>query len=293
MKKHCVTKAVKALLVLLAAALLSGCGSQLTSIDAPANVLPGETFTVTVTHTTNEDGPFPIFVEPDITDGALVFAVALPVGWTVNSPAQYTATWDGSPISLDVLVQPGPPETDWVDILLAAQDLDPPPTQEELDFINTLDCKNLLDRTDVLPPGFKWVFLRSNPPGLPDIIAVDGDTGTLEFEVTAGGPGGDYNLLVIHGLYGTLPADLGEEQEGELEEDVEICAWISEDTMQEPGDDLPFIIPSNVNVEITQTGSSAGNPSVPVPVGSAPVLALLILLLGAVGVSIGRRQGHF
>lgn len=267
-----------------AMALLTGCNSVLTGISAPASVAPGETFEVVVTHEFTSGSPIP----GDFTESALAFGMLIPNGWTINPGSRYVGNWDGNNIELDLVEQPLPSNTNFIDLVLEFE-ADGDLSEEEEELFRTLDCKNLIDILEVTPDT-RFVYLQSTPSPLPDVEIQENDGGEFQISMTAAGPGGSKGIAAIHGLY--FAADDVEVGEGDQTEIVDMigCVWYPESD-DEPSPEDDFITPSNVEALITQTGSSTPV-AIPVPLGGGPFAALMALLLLGAGLLVGRRLKH-
>ncbi len=259
---------LKTLFALSALILLSACGSELTGIDAPESVEPGQTFDVSVTHRFLEDDLNPA----DSPDGAFVFGVIVTPGLTVGSVANYQGTWDGVPVDLDLELQSGIPDTNLVEYL----ESDEAP-EEVIEYASISDCSTVLDELSEELEGNPVQFFQTTTDLSEGPSPVSGDTGEFTVQLTAGQSGGDGAVVVIHGLLIGGPI--------EPEGDVLGCSWFPDGDLVEPGE--PFI-PDNEIAEFIQFASDST--ARPVPALGGAMIAILALLLAIAGILVGRRR---
>jgi hypothetical protein len=263
---------LKTLFVLSALLLLSACGSELTGIDAPEAVDAGQTFEVSVTHQFFEDDGS--FNPADSPYGALVFGVIVPAGLTASPVANYQGTWDGVPQDLDLELQTGIPDTNFVEYL----ESDNAPA-ELIEYMRVSDCSTVLEELDADFEGAQVLFFQTTADLFQGPSPQIGDGGEFFFQLTAdiNGEGGE--VAVIHGLLIGGPIS----SEVEPDQDVLGCSWYVDEIASE---DEGRFIPDVEFASFIQFTSE----SLPVPVMGGAMIAILALLLAMVGVLVGRRK---
>lgn len=275
-------KVIFALSVLL---LLSACGSELTGINAPAAVEAGQTFQVSVSQQflDDEDG----FGPTDSPEGALVLGVFIPPGWSANPLASYQGTWDGVDVDLDMVLQSGIPDTNFVEFLIEE---DAP--EELIEYLSISDCSTVLEAFADDVEGFQFLFYQTTAALFegPDPLA--GDTGEFFFELTPSNPGEQDVIAAIHGLLIGGPIENGAEDFGIANGDLPVtdvlaCSWYPDvDESQNQGE----FIPDAEDAGFTVLGIGTATASVPVLGGA--MIAVLALLLAVAGILVGRRNSN-
>lgn len=272
---------LKVIFALAALLLLSACGSELTGIDAPEAVESGQPFQVSVTHQFFDDDG--IYSPSDSPDGALVLGVFVPPGWTANPLANYQGTWDGTPLNLDLVLQGGIPDTNFVEYLIANEG-----PAELIEYLSISDCSTVLEAFAAEVEGFQFLFFQttadlSNGPG-----PLNGDTGEFTFQLTPGNPGEQDVMAVVHGLLIGGPIASGAQEfgvaDGEIVTDVLACSWYPD--VEESNSQGTFI-PDNQNTGFIVFGEATATS---VPVLGGAMVAILALLLAVAGIRVGRRK---
>ena len=272
----------KAILAVLALLLLSACGSELTGINAPESVEAGQPFQVSVTQQflDDDDG---IFGPTDSPSGALVLGVFVPPGWSANPLANYQGTWDGVPVDLDMVLQGGIPDTNFVEFLIA----DEAPL-EIIEYMSISDCSTVLEENADEVEGFQFLFFQTTADLYEGPTPQDGDTGEFFFQLTPGDPGEQDSIAAIHGLLIGGPISIGAEDFGVVDgvevTDVLACSWYP--NVEESEIEGSFI-PDAESRDFILFGSV---PAASVPVLSGAMIAILALLLAVAGILVGRRK---
>ena len=258
---------LKTLFALLALVFLSACGSELTGIDAPAAVEPDQTFEVSVTQQFLEDDGFNPAESPA---GALVFGVFVSPGLTASPVANYQGTWDGVPQDLELVLQPGIPDTNFVEYLVTEE-----APLELIEYMSIGDCSSVLEEGGDEIEGLQFLFFQTTADLFEGPIPQMGDMGEFTFQLTAGVNGGEGSVVVIHGLLIGGPI--------EPEGDILGCSWYPDEDAIGPGETF---IPDAEFTDFIQFASD----STPVPVMGGVMIAILALLLAMVGIMVGRRR---
>ena len=272
---------LKAIFAVSALLLLSACGSELTGINAPAAVEAGQPFQVSVTQQflDYEDG----FGPTDSPDGALVLGVFIPPGWSANPLANYQGTWDGVPVDLDLALQGGIPDTNFVEFLI--EDNAPP---EIIEYMSISDCSTVLEEFADEVEGFQFLFFQTTADLYEGPNPQDGDTGAFTFQLTPSNPGEQDEIAAIHGLLIGGPISNGAEDFGVVEgveaTDVLGCSWYPD--VEESETENSFI-PDAESADFILFGSGTAES---VPVLGGAMIAILALLLAVAGIMVGRRK---
>jgi hypothetical protein len=227
-------KVIFALAILL---LLSACGSELTGINAPEAVEAGQPFQVSVGQQFFEDEG--IYSPADSPDGALVFGVFIPPGWSANPVANYQGTWDGTPVNLDMVLQSGIPDTNFVEFLI-----DDGAPEELIEYLSISDCSTVLEAFADEVEGFQFLFFQTTADLFDGPDPQDGDTGQFSFQLTPAEPGEQDTIAVIHGLLigGPISNDAQgfDVADGEITTDVLACSWYPDvDESNQAGEFIP------------------------------------------------------
>lgn len=272
---------LKAIFALSASLLLSACGSELTAINAPEAVEAGQPFQVSVTNQFFDDEG--IFGPADSPDGALVFGVFVPLGWTANPLANYQGTWDGTPVDLDLVLQSGIPDTNFVEFLI---DDNAPP--ELIEYLSISDCSTVLEELADEVEGFQFLFFQTTADLYEGPSPQDGDTGEFTFQLTPGNPSEEDFMAVIHGLLIGGPIENIAEGFGDANgvsvTDVLACSWYPDiDESNTQG----IFIPDNEDTQFIVFGAATAES---VPVLGGALIAILALLLAGAGILVGRRK---
>ncbi len=273
----------KVILALSALLLLSACGSELTSIDAPESVEAGQQFQVSVSNQFFDDDG--IYSPADSPEGALVYGVLIPAGWSANPLANYQGTWDGAPVDLELALQSGIPETNFVEYLV-----DNEGPVELIEYLSLSDCSTVLEDAADEIAGFQFLFFQTTGDlsGGPD--PQDGDTGVFTFQLTPGNPGAEDAIAVVHGLLIGGPIADGAEDfgvaNGEIVTDVLACSWYPDVAESQSQGEF---IPDAETAGLVVFGSASATS---VPVLGGAMIAVLALLLAGAGILVGRRKSE-
>jgi hypothetical protein len=272
---------LKAIFAISALLLLSACGSELTGIDAPGAVEAGQPFEVSVGQQFfDDDGAFG---PADSPDGALVLGVLIPPGWSANPVANYQGTWDGTPVDLDMQLQGGIPDTNFVEFLI---DDNAPP--DLIEYMSISDCSTVLEENAEAIEGFQFLFFQTTDELDEGPRPQSGDTGEFSFQLTPGNPGEQDEIAVIHGLL--IGGPIGNEArsfdvaDGDIVTDVLACSWYPDVEQSELEN---AFIPDAESVEFLLFGTGT---SESIPVLGGAMIAILALLLAVAGVLVGRRR---
>lgn len=263
---------LKAIFAVSALLLLSACGSELTGINAPAAVEAGQPFQVSVTQQflDEEDS----FGPTDSPYGALVLGVFVPPGWSANPLANYQGTWDGVPMDLDMVLQSGIPDTNFVEYLIAEEADD-----QLIEYMSISDCSTVLEEFADEVEGFQFLFFQTTADLYEGPDPQDGDTGTFSFQLTPGNPGVQDEIAAIHGLL------IGAEVSDGMETmDVLGCSWYPD---VEESESQSTFIPDAESAPFILFGTGATES---IPVLGGAMIALLALLLAVAGILVGRRK---
>lgn len=268
---------------LFALLLLSACGSEMTSIDAPETTVVGETFPVSATHqfSTSPDASSGVAGSPAGTEDpvfSLVFGVLVTPGWSGSPMANYQGTWDGTPVDLDLELLDGIPPTN---LLAFLQEPGQDTPAEILQLVEISDCTTVLEALGESEGAddYDLLFYQTIDSLTLGPEPQPGDSGEFFFDLTAGNTGDEGDVVIIHGL------TLGQQGVGDPEGDVFGCFWYPDAELSDI--EGPFI-PSAVFDTIRLFGSE----TMPVPVMGGVMIALLSLLLAVVGIVMGRRKSE-
>jgi len=272
---------LKAIFALTALLLLSACGSELTGINAPEAVEGGQPFQVSVTHQFFDDDG--IYSPSDSPDGALVLGVFVPPGWSANPLANYQGTWDGTPLNLDLVLQGGIPDTNFVEYLINNEG-----PAELIEYLSISDCATVLEAFADDVAGFQFLFFQTTADLSAGPSPLNGDTGEFTVQLTPSNPGEQDTIAFIHGLLigGDIAAgasDFGV-SEGEVVESVLACSWYPD--VAESNSQGSFV-PDAESADLIVFGSATATS---VPVLGGALVAILALLLAAAGILVGRRK---
>lgn len=252
--------------------LLNACSSELTGIDAPPSVENGTPFEASATHQflDFDQSAFPV----ETPEGAMVFGVFFPEGWSVNPAATYEGSWNGVPQNLPLQLQAMLPDTNFYEVLAASE---PPPDEDVLEAALLSDCAETLANLGPEDTELQFAFFQSTNLIWEDVNPQPGDGGEFTFELTPAGVDSDSQITVIHGLLyaGSFSVDEGPEQ------DVLGCSFFPD---TELSNEAGILIPDSVVANFIQLDTAS------VPVMGGGMVALLSVLLAIMGVLIGRRR---
>ncbi|MEM1412309.1 MAG: hypothetical protein AAGH19_08110 [Pseudomonadota bacterium] len=261
-------------LLLIAALVLTGCGSELTSIEAPDAVSPNESFEVEIDHEWLEQ----FSPRQAVPNATLMLIVAAPDEWTPSPQAQYVGTVDGGEVDVqyDMVLLSAPPMTNYNEYVEAGGETLGDP------FPELLDCNVQLEPDDT--PGFTYHFYQATELFFDDTVRV-GDSGTFTFIMQSGPNAGTYELGAVHALYGEWTGDIEQQPT-----DVTQCTLLTDEPQ---GTSV-----SSISTTINQFESAApppaptpGGPTFvrPVPVDGALALLVLASLMLLAGFYLGRK----
>ncbi len=271
----------KVILALSALLLLSACGSELTNIDAPESVEAGQPFQVSVTNQFFDDDG--IYSPADSPEGALVYGIFIPTGWSADPIANYQGTWDGTPVDLELALQSGIPDTNLLQYVI-----DNEGPAELIEYLSLSDCSTVLDEFADEVAGFQFLFFQTTDDLFEGPDPQDGDTGVFTFQLTPGNPGAQDVTAVIHGLLIGGPIADGAEDfgvaNGDEVTDVLACSWYPD---VEESQSQGVFTPDAQSADFIVFGSATATS---VPVLGGALIAVLALLLAGAGILVGRRK---